>query len=107
MCCLNYICSMIQQGAIVQCINDQGFPKSDYPDFKWPVKNEMYIVRKVELYEDGETALLLEEIKNPERLFFNNRMYEPHFKIFRFVLLQDPMCLVALLQEENILEITK
>jgi hypothetical protein len=99
----------MKEGTIVQCINDNGFPKWYYPSFIWPIKNEIYIVREYKEFEVGDDAILLEEIINPAIIPYtkNNSkgLFEPYFIISRFRILHKPICLAELMSKENIIEL--
>lgn len=67
-------------GGLVICINDS-FP-SNLNFFK-PTKGQIYTIRKIITFENGEDGIVLEEIVN-KKIKFKNGMYEPCFIIFRF-----------------------
>jgi hypothetical protein len=67
-------------GGLVICINDL-FPGS--LNFFKPTKGQIYTIRKVIKFENGEDGILLEEIVNG-KIKFKNGMHEPCFAISRF-----------------------
>lgn len=98
---------MFQIGSLVECVDDANFPRQYMPWAAWPAKGEMYIVRAFNhVCEPIGSAMLLEEIKNPEKLEYNDKgriiYLEPYFKNNRFRLLQDPMSLDALMEETEL-----
>jgi hypothetical protein len=79
----------------VICINDQ-FPAAVlaiYKEYgvKTPVKDQLYTIRLVKRHTNGQTGVLLNEIKNPElpvaHPVLGEVFFEPTFNVNRFATL--------------------
>jgi len=67
-------------GGLVICINGSF---SENLDFFKPIKGQIYTIRKIINFKNGEDGIVLEEIVN-KKIKFRNGMYEPCFSISRF-----------------------
>lgn len=78
------------KGTLVEFIDDD-FSGISYMNIyqKLPKKNRIYTIRKaIDYSEHNFVGILLEEIVN-EKVFLNNRYYEPRFNLNRFKIIPD------------------
>ena len=89
-----------KEGGLVICINDLFANNLNF--FK-PIRGQIYTIRKIIKFENGEDGIVLEEIIN-KKIKFKNGMYEPCFSISRFKpideMYKSSECLVNLKETE-------
>lgn len=69
-----------KEGGLVICVND--LFANNLNLFK-PIKGQIYTIRKIIKFENGEDGIVLEEIFN-RKIKFKNGIHEPCFAISRF-----------------------